>query len=156
MPTVSDTMTPEQGLLQLSELNAQAKDRPFAEVLVDLLNRKVPTEIVTRLEDLWEITKKAGGEIIQIGKIIVLQIVDFVRANPDIAIALAIGGAAGALIGLIPYIGPFLQPLMTAVVAILVAGRQKGALEDAVLLAKKFYELLANIFMAVRQYWVEG
>ena len=46
-----------------------------------MLKRGVPPEIVTRLEDLWKATKVIAGEVINVGRIIVIKILEFANEN---------------------------------------------------------------------------
>ena len=118
MTEVNERLTPEAGALELSIMNAETESRSFQDILVELLNKSVPAEIVTRLEELWDVTKRVAGEVMRVGRIIVLKIVDFVRANPNLAAGMAIGAAVGALVGLVPWIGPLLQPIAMAIGAV--------------------------------------
>ena len=108
-------LSPQEGMLELSMINAEVKERDFTETIVELLNRNIPTEIVTRLKELWEATKTLAGEVIRIGKIIVHKIIDFVRANPNLTVGLALGAAVSSLVGMVPFIGASIQPLATAI-----------------------------------------
>jgi len=160
---MSQSFSPQEGLLELSMLNAEVKEQDFTETMVELLNRNIPTEIVTRLKELWEATKTLAGEVIRIGKIIVQKIVDFVRANPNLVVGLALGAAVSSLVGMVPLIGPALQPIATVIGSIYGAGvgsqMDSGQPVDplvagAIKLAKEFFELLASIFNAVKEYWI--
>lgn len=159
-PGVS-ALKPEQGMFELTLLNAEASDAAFDDVAVDLLDRGLPAELVTRLKELWEQAKSVAGEVVAIGKIIVTHIVDFLRQNPKLAIGLALGVAVSVLIGGIPWIGGFLQPLATwlatlsgaALGAAMDKGDYSGSLFSAALaLAEKFFELMTLIFNAVTKY----
>ena len=160
---MSQSFSPQEGLLELSMLNAEVKEQDFTETMVELLNRNIPTEIVTRLKELWEATKTLAGEVIRIGKIIVQKIVDFVRANPNLVVGLALGAAVSSLVGMVPLIGPALQPIATVIGSVYGAGAgsrmDSGQPVDALVagaikLAKEFFELLASIFNAVKEYWI--
>jgi len=72
----------------------------------------LPLEVIGALTDLsMKTAKTIAGEIIDIGKIIVMKILEFVKENPSLSIGIAIGGAVGALAVFIPFIGPFIAPL---------------------------------------------
>ncbi|PWG03529.1 hypothetical protein [Sphingosinicella humi] len=156
-------MPPEQALLELTILNAEAHDHRFEEIMIPLLDRGVPPEVLTRLSELWEHTKAVAGEIVAVGKIIVRAVVDFLIANPKLTIGLALGAALASLIASIPFLGPILAPLSTwmsvayggAVGALMDAGDYSGAIYPAAItLASKFFELLAAIFNGVQAYWM--
>lgn len=99
-------LTKEQGLFELTLLNAEMSREQFDDFIVMGLNRAIPAEIITRLQSLWDFTKEIAGEVVVIGKIIVQKIIEFVKANPKLAIGLALGAAVGALIASIPFLGP--------------------------------------------------
>lgn len=153
----------EQALFELTLLNAEASDDEFDEVIIPLLNRGIPPEILTRLLQLWEHTKTVAGEIVAVGKIIVRAIVDFLIANPKLTIGLAIGGALASLIAAIPFLGPVLQPFATWI-SIAYGGGVGASMENgdysgspitaAIMVAEKFFQLLISIFNGVQSYWI--
>ena len=148
----------ERALFDLTLLNGEIKTETFVTESVRMLNRGFPPEVVTRLKQLWEVTKIIGGEIVAVGKIIVKKIVDFFMDNPGLAIGLALGGAVAALLSsAIPFIGPLLAPLVVTLGALYGFNCQEGKGKDSLLystyiLAKKFFELLIDIFDAVKSY----
>lgn len=155
---VSQAVTPEQGMFELTLINAEATTSNFDDVVVESLSRGIPAEIVTRLKEIWEKTKLVAGEVVAIGKIIVVQIIDFLKANPKLTIGIALGAAVSVLIAGIPLIGALLQPLSTwiatlygaGVGAAIAKGDYSGSpLAAAIELAAKFFELLKNILNAV-------
>lgn len=154
---------PKQALFELTLLNADSSQAEFDDVVIDSLRRGIPPELVTRLSELWTQTKVVAGEIVAVGKIIVRKIVDFLMANPNIAIGIALGAAVTALVSGIPFIGPLLAPLVGTISILYGAGvgaaMQEGddsmsPLAAATALARKFFELLEAIFNAVAEYWV--
>jgi hypothetical protein len=160
---MSQEFSPQEGLLELSLLNAESSTADFDEVVVDGITRGIPPELLTRLKELWEKTKVVAGEIIAVGKIIVRQIFDFLKENPKLSLGLAFGAAVAALISGIPLLGPLVAPLATTLAmlygagagAAMDAGDTSGSLYSAAIaLATKCFELLKNIFNAIVQYWV--
>lgn len=157
----STVLKQEQGMFELSLMNAEVSSMRFDDVVVEALNRGIPPELVTRLKDVWENTKEIAGEIIAIGKIIVRQIIEFLKKNPKLTVGLALGAAVAALIAGIPFIGPVLQPVATWIAAVYGAGvgaaMQKGdisgsPLSAAIALAEAFFELIVNIMKSVTGY----
>jgi hypothetical protein len=155
-------LSSEQALFELSMLNAERLHSVFDDVVVEGLSRGVPPEILTRLKDIWEATQNIGGEIIAIGKIIVIEIINFLKANLTIVAGIAIAAAVSSLVLMIPFIGPLLHPLITLLATLYGAGigaaMQKGnhsssPLTAAIALADKFFELFILIMKAVSQYW---
>jgi len=163
MNTIRSSVSPEEGLFELSLLNAEKQDADFEDVVIEGMRRGIPPEILTRLKDLWETTKNVAGEIVAIGKIIVLAIIDFLKANIKMTVGIALGAAVSSLILAIPFIGPLLAPLAVSLSAAY-GGGVGAALEDglsnptspltvAIVLADRFFELLIQILQAVSNYW---
>lgn len=155
-------LTREQGAFELTLLNAEHAQERFDDILVEGLALGIPAEIMTRLESLWSVTKTIAGEVVAIGRILVTQIFAFLKAHPGIAIGMALGAAIGALTAGIPFIGPLLAPIAAG--ASMLAGAAIGATFDAgaptsdplvavLQLARKFFEFLQSVFLAIRDYY---
>ncbi|WP_138411991.1 hypothetical protein [Stutzerimonas nosocomialis] len=153
----------EVGMFELTLLNAEVGPQSMDDILVVGLNRGIPPEIMTRLKALWTTTKMVAGEIVSIGKIVVVKIFEFLKANPNLTIGIALGAAVGALVAGIPFLGAMLAPLSTAVS--MLYGAAVGATIDAggtpsdpyvavANLARKFFDLIQQIFLAVKEYIV--
>lgn len=163
MTTANTTiLSPEEGLFELTLLNAENHGIDFEDVYLEGTRQGIPAEILTRLKDLWETTKEVAGEIIAIGKIIVIAIIDFLKANVKIAVGMALGAAVGSLIIAIPFIGPILAPLSIALSAAYGAGvgaaiesgnKTPSAYDSAMALADSFFDLFRQILIAVSDYW---
>ena len=149
--------------LDLALLDAEVKDVDRTNALTVFTNAGIPPEVTFRLTGLWETTRIVGGKTVQIGKIIILQIIKFIRENPHLTIGIALGAAIGALTSLIPFIGPLLTPLVTVIGLVIggVGGRRMdrgeeigtgiiGLTQEIIDIAKKFFELFAAIFNALR------
>jgi hypothetical protein len=155
-------LLPEQALFELSMLNAEQLQIEFEEVVIEGMKRGIPAEILTRLKDLWEATQDIAGEIIAIGKIIVLAIIDFLKANPTLLAGMALGAAVSSLVLTVPFLGPLLLPLSMLISTLYGAGvgaaMQEGdysasPITAAIALANKFFELLRLILKGISQYW---
>ena len=149
-------------LLELSLINAETSDASFDDVTIEALKRGVPSEIVTRLSEIWEQAVVIGGELVSVGKIIVRKILDFLSANPNIAIGAALGACATMIVASVPLIGPMLAPLTASLFMLYGAGVGAAAKNGnysvspvvAVYeLAQKFFELLISIFNGVKEHW---
>lgn len=156
-------LTEEQGLFELTLLNAEISHEQFDDFIVVGLSRGIPAEIITRLKNLWDFTKCIAGEVVAIGKIIVQKIFAFLKANPSLTIGIALGAALGALIAGIPFLGPLLAPLSTTLS--MLYGAAVGATMDAgetssdpfvaaVHLAKRFFEMLQAIMLSIKDHFV--
>jgi hypothetical protein len=155
-------MLPEQALFELTLLNAEKLQEEFEDVVIEGVKRGIPPEILTRLKDLWEITQDIAGELIAVGKIIVLAIIDFLKANPTLLAGMALGAAVSSLVSTIPFLGPLLLPLSMVISTLYGAGvgaaMQEGDYSAspttaAIALANKFFELLRLILKGISQYW---
>lgn len=155
--------TKEQGLFELTLLNAELSNEQFDDLVVMGVSQGIPAEILTRLQSIWSFTKEVAGEVVAIGKIVVQKIFAFLKANPNLSIGLALGAALGALVTGIPFLGPLLAPLSTSLS--MLYGAAVGATLDAggipsdpfvaaMHLASKFFELLKDILLSIKDYLV--
>lgn len=155
-------LSKEQGVFELTLLNAELSRDQFDDFVVMGVSRGIPIEIMTRLQGLWNLTKEIAGEVVAIGKIVVRKIFEFLKANPNLSIGIALGAAVGALISGIPFIGPLLAPL-SAGLSMLYGAAVGSTLDQGVqsndpfvaatLLARKFFELIQSIFLSIKEYF---
>jgi hypothetical protein len=150
--TKQATLNSEQAMLEFTLLNAETSGQSFDDVMLDGMQRGIPPEMLTRMKSLWEQTKKIGNEVIEVGKIIVMKIIEFLKANPKLAASLAIGAAVYLLAHAIPLIGPWLAPLL-AVGATLYAFGTLTSLDEVIKMAKDFFVMLVSIFNTVANRW---
>lgn len=157
------SLSEPEAKLKMVVLNSNAMEIDRIDAITRLTNFGLPQEIITRIDELWEKTKIIGGQVIHIGKVIFVELLKFIKENPHLAVGVAIGAAVGALLSMIPFLGPILAPLAVAI-SILVGGisgyrldqGQKptdgvvGVTQELILIAKKFFELFADIFNALR------
>jgi len=149
--------------LKLSLLNSNVMEFDRIDAIAQLTNSGLPQEIITRIYQLWEKTKIVAGQVIHVGKIILAEVMKFIKENPHLAIGVALGAAVGALTSMIPFIGPLLAPLATAISILLggIAGyrvdqgkESKGVVigitQELIMIAKKFFDLISNIFNALQ------
>lgn len=157
--------------LKLGILNAQATQMNKLDMITRFTNKGLPQEIVTRLEWLWDQTKVVAGEVVQIGKILLMKIWEWVERNPNMVIGMAMGAALGALTSLIPFIGPFISPLAIALgVAVGTIGGSfvdtigRGGLvpstappvivaQGLINAAIEFFRLFASIILGLKEYF---
>jgi len=146
-------MTNEQAMLELTLINAELPDQDFDDVVVEGLRSGILPELLTRMKSLWEQTKEFAGEVIEVGKIVVMQIIEFIRAHPKLGKSLALGAAAYFISHAIPVVGPLLAPLLAAIATIYSLWSQ-ATFDEVVSMAKDFFALIVNIFNAVAVRWV--
>jgi len=152
----------EQGLFDLTLLNAESSSENFDDVVIEGMQKGIPLELLTRLRQIWDKTKVIAGELISIGKIIVQQVFAFLNENPKLTLGLALGAVVASLIAGIPLFGPILEPVSTIIATVYGAGvgaametgDYSGSPFAAVIeLANKFCELIKKIFNAVSEHW---
>ena len=157
------TISPSEALLELALLDSKALELDRLDIFTRLTNAGLPPEITLRLEELWEQTKVVGKKVINIGRIVIMEIIRFAEENPNLVIGVALGAAIGALVNLVPKLGPVLAPItmtlgaaMGGAVGSRVDRGQKPShyteaiSQEVIILAKKFFELLTKIFNALK------
>lgn len=163
-------MTKEISLQELDSLAVQVKeiDKSMARVLMDM---GVPRDIAYTIDELTDKAIIIGNKLYDIGKILLLKIIEFIKANPKMAIGIALGAAFAALssmlAGIVPFIGAWLAPIVSSITAWIaiplgaIIGHKldkkaKGEnpsdslIENAISLANEFLKLFADIFQAVK------
>ena len=158
----ANVLTPAQANLELAILNAEAESMSSADIYAWLKGLGLSDEAAIRLKGIADMTAEVGKRVINVGKLVLMKIAEFVKAHPNLAIGVAIGAAIGALVGLIPWIGPYLAPIATLIgvtVGALAGHRidktasglphQTGLValgQDVIEIATLFFKLLADIF----------
>ncbi|VXD23459.1 conserved hypothetical protein [Planktothrix serta PCC 8927] len=107
-------LSPAQANLKLALWQVDADSMSSSDLFVWLNDSGLPLEVTTRLHQLVTYTKKAGHKVIAIGKIILIKIIEFVQANPNLVMGMAVGAAVGILGYSVPFLGPLLGPITTA------------------------------------------
>lgn len=160
-------LTPEQANLELSLWHAEAESVSSSDLYLWLRESGLPDEVAIRLKDIIETVVEVGDRVINIGKIILIKIIDFVKAHPNLAIGIAVGAAIGALVSMVPILGTYLAPVALAISTTIgaIAGHRLDKLNngqmdnletdlitisrDVVEIAKEFFKLLIDIFNTV-------
>ena len=75
----------------------------------------LPIEVAIRLKALIDATAEIGGRTINIGRLIIVKLMDFIKMHKNLAIGIAIGAAIAVLVSSIPFLGPFLAPIAAAI-----------------------------------------
>ena len=161
-----------QAYLKMALWQVDADSTSSSDFYVWLNDSGLSHEVSIRLYELATYTKKAGNKVFAVGKIVLLKIIEFVKAHPNLVIGAGIGAAVGAavasLITSIPFLGPLLAPLgaalgltITAFGAIAghrldkraqgkeVSGGIIGIAEDIIGIASSFFQILIEVFNAV-------
>lgn len=155
-------MDKNQATFEVLLLQAEASQLDKVETMAFLSNNGIPLEVITRMNLLWEEVLEIGGQIINIGKIIMMKLIQFIKENPNMVIGLAIGVALGMLANAVPFIGQFIAPILSAVLGTIgvlhghrldkaVKGEYLGdsLMEDAITVTKKFWSFFYEVFNLV-------
>jgi hypothetical protein len=160
-------LTPAQANLDLTLWNAEAESMSSSDFYLWLRESGLPSEVAIRLQNLVDTVKEVGNRVISIGRIILIKIIEFAKAHPNLAIGVAVGAAIAALVSMIPFLGHYLAPiaLLLGVSIGAVAGHRLDKLEkgqavdtsmnvmtigqDIIEIAKAFFQLLIDIFNSV-------
>ena len=155
-------LTRAQAVLKLELLEIEAEEIEDGAFFAKLRALKLPREVAIRLEALAGVTRKVGGKLIAIGKIIILKLIEFVRQHPNMAIGMALGAALSVLITAIPVLGPVLAPVALAL-GVVVGGISGHGIDKGVTstvieiaiaqgiieIAKDFFAWLISLFSAI-------
>ncbi len=104
-----------QANLQIVLLDKQAKLTSSEDLYIKMQKLGLPNELSSRLHSMLQTIKEVAGKAIQLGKIIVLNILEFIQSNPSLLKQLGtkvlLSAAVISLLNAVPYIGPLLAPL---------------------------------------------
>jgi large-conductance mechanosensitive channel len=156
-------LTPEDANLEFALLEAKSKSFDKTDFEAFLINAGLPLEVVLRLQEVWEASVVIGVKTYRVGQVVIMEIARFIEKNRNLAVGIAIGAAVASLVTSIPLLGSVLAPLATAIATVVggVAGARLdrvsnpgkglvGIAQEIIILATKFFELLAAIFRAIR------
>lgn len=149
-----------QANLKMALWQVDAETMSNSELYVWLSDSELSPEITIRLHELATFTKRIGSKVFAVGKIVLIKIIEFVKAHPFLVTGAGIGAAVGTavatLITAIPFLGQLLAPVAIALgIAITVVGAVVGHRldkgfpsvgEDIVEIAQEFFKLLADVF----------
>lgn len=152
-----------QANLNLALWQAEADSMSSSELYAWLVDSGLPHEVAIRLHELIGVTKKVGSKVFAVGKIVVIKIIDFVKAHPFLVVGASIGAAVGSavatLITSVPFFGQLLAPVaialgitITALGAVVGHRLDKcfqGVGEDIFEIAKEFFKLLTDVFKTI-------
>lgn len=157
------TVSPAQANLKMALWQVDADSMSSTELYAWLVDSGLPHEVNIRLHELITYTKKVGSKVIAVGKIVLIKILEFVKAHPFLVIGAGIGAVVGAavasLITAVPIFGQLLAPVamalgitITAIGA--VSGHRldkcfQGVGEDVFEIAQEFFNLISDIFNTV-------
>lgn len=154
-----------QANLKMALWQVDADSMTSSELYAWLVDSGLPHEVTIRLHELASYTKKSGNKVLAVGKIILIKIIEFIKAHPNLAMGVALGAAVGLLVNSLPFLGSILAPLATALGITIgaiaghrldkhlqgkeVSGGIIGVAEDIIEIAREFFQLLIDIFNTI-------
>ena len=159
---MSSALSLPQANLKMALWQVDADAMSSSDLYVWLNDTGLPHEVSIRLHELATYTKKAANKVLLIGKILLIKIIEFVKAHPNLAIGAAVGVVVGILANSIPFVGPLLAPLATALGIPIgaIAGHRLdrgkevsdgiiGIVQEIIEIAKDFFQLLIDVFNTI-------
>ena len=159
---MSSALSLPQANLKMALWQVDADAMSSSDLYVWLNDTGLPHEVSIRLHELATYTKKAGNKVLLIGKILLIKIIEFVKAHPNLAIGAAVGVVVGILANSIPFVGPLLAPLATVLGIPIgaIAGHRLdrgkevsdgiiGIAQDIIEIAKAFFQLMIDVFNTI-------
>ena len=114
----SQKLSKVQANLKVALWEIDANKYASHELFIEFLELGLPKEVASRIHDLFTKISYAAGKVVHIGKIIVIKILEFIKAHPFLVAGLGIGAVIGsaisALVAGVPFVGPLLAPLAAA------------------------------------------
>ena len=159
---MSSALSLPQANLKMALWQVDADAMSSSDLYVWLNDIGLPHEVTLRLHELATYTKKAANKVLLIGKILLIKIIEFVKAHPNLAIGVAVGVAVEILANSIPFVGPLLAPLATALGIPIgaIAGHRLdrgkemsdgiiGIVQEIIEIAKAFFQLMIDVFNTI-------
>ena len=136
--------------MELISMESKIKQKTTLDMFNELTGMGLSQEAVSALKEIATKTANTiGNKVIEIGKIIIMKIIDFIKKNPGFAIGMVIGAAIGALAVFIPFIGTFIAPMSITLgfsIGGAIGSQVDSAMKDLIKTAKSFFSLLEEIF----------
>jgi hypothetical protein len=157
-------MTESQANLELALMQAEADAMSSGDLYIWLTESGLPSDASIRLKEIIDVTRRISGKAISLGKIIVIKLIEFVKAHPNLAVGVALGAAISLLISSIPLLGSLLAPVALPLGIIVGAiaghrldqGRRKGGSsiieisQEVIELARYFFQDLIDMLFALK------
>lgn len=151
-----------QANLKMALWQVDADSMSSSELYAWLVDSGLPHEVTIRLHELASYTKKSGNKVLAVGKIILLKIIEFIKAHPNLAMGVALGAAVGLLVNSVPVLGSVLAPLATVLGITIgaIAGHRLdkgkevnegiiGVAQDLIEITRGFFKLFIDVFNVI-------
>lgn len=162
----SQTVSRPQAALELALWQADADSVSAGDLYLWLRESGLPSEIAIRLGNLINHTKRVAGKVISLGKIILIKLIEFVRAHPNMMVGIALGAMIASLITSIPFLGPMLAPIVVPLGITIgaIAGHRvdvaasakrsesmsvTGITQEVIEIARSFFQLFIDTILAL-------
>lgn len=159
-------ITRPQAALDLALWQAEADFMSSSDLYLWLRDCGLPPEVAIRLKDMISVTRQIAGKAISLGKVIVIKLIEFVKAHPNMAVGIALGAMVSSLIISIPLLGPLLAPVLAPLGIVIgavaghrldmaIGGRMNGDIgiieitQDVIEIARSFFQLFINTLLAL-------
>ncbi|ACB53608.1 hypothetical protein cce_4260 [Crocosphaera subtropica ATCC 51142] len=116
---LNSSLSPAQAKIDLTLWQVEADSISSNELYVWLVDSGLPSDVACRLHELISFTKRVGNKIFNIGKIVLIKIIDFVKAHPFLVAGMGIGAVIGQAIATLIVPIPFLGQLLAPIAAVL-------------------------------------
>jgi uncharacterized membrane protein len=164
----ANSLSLPQANFKMALWQVEADSMSSSDLYVWIASSGLPDDIAIRLHELANYTDKVGNKVISVGKIILIKIIEFIKAHPYLSIGVALGAVVGLFVNTIPFIGQILAPLATVLGITIgaIAGHRLdkrrqgkevydlniiGVTEEIIEIAKEFFQLLIEVFSLVFQ-----
>ena len=140
-------ITTSDARMELAVLNAHTGEYSKAGILAQLKKKGLTDEELTIAEEIWEHNEIIAGQTFSVGKIILVEVLNFSRANPKLPVAVLVGAAIATLSSMAPCLQRILAPMQSTA---------PGNSKEIVALAEHFFALLAAIFNVLEDELARG
>jgi hypothetical protein len=151
-----------QAELELALMQAESDSLASSDLYLWLRECGLPPEAAIRVKELVAVTCRIGNKIVSVGKLIVMQLREFIAAHKNLAIGSLMGAAIATLVAAIPFLGSMLAPLGALFgLAVAVAGHRSDVTgsdvgvnifelpQDLVAIARNFFDFFIQTLQVV-------
>lgn len=101
-----------QASLELAIWQADAEAMSSSDLYIWLRESGLPSEVAIRMKELINVTARIGAKTVQLGRVLLVKIIEFIKKHKNLAIGVALGAAISSLVSAIPFFGPLLTPIV--------------------------------------------
>lgn len=105
-------MSRAQASLELAIWQADAEAMSSSDLYIWLRESGLPSEVAIRMKELVNLTARIGAKTVQLGRVLLAKIIEFIKKHKNLATGVALGAAISSLVSAIPLFGPLLTPIV--------------------------------------------